>query len=283
VGGNYIMGLLLNDEKKLYILTWHDKLVMNTMSKNELQSDLLKTFHKDSIDSTIIKNHNMLREKTTSYSVVFSVTVEAVILFSSIFVSIPSVFAQGTTTSQNAGNPLAPQGKTNTVTSNTGNATSFSNINNNTKGAIVEKISDKGNYRVQIMWNQSSFSLPKKGFDMEIDFLNASAPLPSTKTIPPQDTAIKSEESTGASGTHVPVPSVIQPNVPVDSYDITIYSDHGKVLWNKIKQPVTGGRGLQTVKFTNGGYTGSMTIQINNIKSGTIQPNSVAFTAKSVG
>ena len=82
---------------------------------------------------------------------------------------------------------------------------------------------------------------------------------------------------------HVPVPSVIQPNVPVDSYDITIYSDHGKVLWNKVNQPVTGGRGLQTVKFTNGGYTGSMTIQITNIKSGTIQPNSVAFTAKSVG
>jgi hypothetical protein len=246
---------------------------MNTMSTNRLQSDLLKTFHKESIDSIIIKKHDMLREKTTSYSVIFSVIVTAAILFSSICVSIPSVFAQGTTTSQNAGNPLAPQGKTNTVTGNTGNATSFSNINNNTKGAIVEKISDKGNYRVQIMWNQSSLFLPKKGFDMEIDFLNASAPLPSTKTIPPQDTAIKSEESTGASGTHV----------PVDSYDITIYSDHGKVLWNKVNQPVTGGRGLQTVKFTNGGYTGSMTIQITNIKSGTIQPNSIAFTAKSVG
>src|SRR5437868_5507510 len=163
------MCLLLNDEKKLYILTWHDKLVMNTMSKNGLQSDLLKTFHKESIDSIIIKKHGMLREKTTSYSVVFSVIVVAVILFSSICVSIPSVFAQGTTTSQNAGNPLAPQGKTNTVTSNTGNATSFSNINNNTKGAIVEKISDKGNYRIQIMWNQSSLSLPKKGLDMEID------------------------------------------------------------------------------------------------------------------
>ena len=63
MGGNYIMGLLLNDEKKLYILTWHDKLVMNTMSKNGLQSELLKTFHKDSIDSTIIKNHNMLARK----------------------------------------------------------------------------------------------------------------------------------------------------------------------------------------------------------------------------
>src|SRR5919205_467352 len=243
---------------------------MNTMSTNRLHSNLLKTFHSESVDSIFIKNHDMLQEKTTSYGVIFCATIAAVILFSSICVSIPTVFAQGTTTSQNAGNPLAPQGKTNTVTGNTGNAATFSNINNNTKGAIVEKISDKGNYRVQIMWNQSSLSLPKKGFDMEIDFLNASAPLPSAKTIPPKDTGIKSEESTGASASHVPVPSVIQPNVPVDSYDITIYSDHGKVLWNKVNQPVTGGRGLQTVKFTNGGYTGSMTIQITNIKSGTI-------------
>ena len=35
-------------------------------------------------------------------------------------------------------------------------------------------------------------------------------------TIPPQDTAVKSEESTGASSSHVPVPSIVQPNVPVD-------------------------------------------------------------------
>ena len=34
------MGLLLNDGNKISILTWHDKLVMNTMSKNGLQSDL---------------------------------------------------------------------------------------------------------------------------------------------------------------------------------------------------------------------------------------------------
>lgn len=258
---------------------------MTTDSKNRSRSDALKTFNKESIDFRIIENHTPLLEKTSLHGVIFSMTIAAVILFSSICLLTQSVYAQGadSTTSQNAGNPLAPQGNTNTVPSNTGNAATFSNINNNTKGAIVEKISDKGNYRIQIMWNQSSFSLPKKGFDMEIDFLNASAPLPSAKTIPPQDTAIKSEESTGASGSHVPVPSVIQPNVPVDSYDITIYSDHGKVLWNKVNQPVTGGRGLQTIKFTNGGYTGPMTIQITKIKSGSIPLNSVTFTARAVG
>lgn len=258
---------------------------MTTDSKNRSRSDPSRTFKKESIDSRIIENHTPLLEKTALYSVIFSMIIVAVIFFSSICLLTQSVYAQavGSTTSQNAGNPLAPQGNTNTVPSNTGSAATFSNINNNTKGAIVEKISDKGNYRVQIMWNQSSFSLPKKGFDMEIDFLNASAPLPSAKTIPPQDTAVKSEESTGASGTHVPVPSIIQPNVPVDSYDITIYSDHGKVLWNKANQAPTGGRGLATVKFGNGGYTGPMTIQITNIKSGNIPPNSVTFSAKAGG
>jgi hypothetical protein len=258
---------------------------MKTRFGNRLHIGLSETFNKKSIDFTSVKNHALGRNKAALSCVLFSVMIVAVVaLFYSIWLPTPSVFAQGAATSSlNKENPLAPQGNTNTAATNNVNSATFANINNNTKGAIVEKVSDKGNYRVQIMWNQSSFSLSKKGFDMEIDFLNASAPLPSTKTIPPQDTAIKSEESTGASGSHVPVPSVIQPNVPVDSYDITIYSDHGKVLWNKVNQPVTGGRGLQTVKFTNGGYTGSMTIQITNIKSGTIQPNSVAFTAKSVG
>jgi hypothetical protein len=258
---------------------------MKTGLGNKFQSGLSEPFNKKSIDFTIVKSHVLGGEKAALSCLLFSVMIVAVIVLSySIWPSTPSVFAQGSaTTSQNKENPLAPQGNTNTAASNTGNSATFSNINNNTKGAIVEKISDKGNYRVQIMWNQSSLSLPKKGFDMEIDFLNASAPLPSAKTIPPKDTGIKSEESTGASSSHVPVPSVIQPNVAIDSYDITIYSDHGKVLWNKANQVPTGGRGLATVKFANGGYTGPMTIQISNIKSGNIPPNSVTFSAKAGG
>ncbi|HEY6882833.1 MAG TPA: hypothetical protein VI278_02220 [Nitrososphaeraceae archaeon] len=258
---------------------------MKTRFGNRLQSGLSETFNKKSIDFAIVKNHALGRDKAALSCVLFSVMIVAVIvLFYSIWLPTSSVFAQGAaSTSQNKENPLAPQGNTNTAAGNTGNSATFANINNNTKGAILEKVSDKGNYRVQIMWNQSSLSLPKKGFDMEIDFLNASAPLPSAKTIPPKDTGIKSEESTGASASHVPVPSVIQPNVPVDSYDITIYSDHGKVLWNKANQAATGGRGLATVKFGNGGYTGPMTIQITKIKSGNIPPNSVTFSAKAGG
>src|ERR687888_2148398 len=91
------------------------------------------------------------------------------------------------------------------------------------QGAILEKISDKGNYRVQIMLNRSSLMLPKQGFDMEIDFLNASAPLPTSKTVPQRETGIRSESPLGGSVNQVPTPSILQTTVPVDSYDIAIY------------------------------------------------------------
>jgi hypothetical protein len=163
------------------------------------------------------------------------------------------------------------------------------------QGMILEKISDKGNYRVQIMWNQlttlggsaipsgndkPSPTIPKQGFEMEIDFLNASAPLPTGKTVPQKESPIRSESPVGGSVNQMPTPSIIQTTVPVDSYDITIYSDDGQELWKKLDQPVTGGRGVQRVVFANSNYTGGITIQITNIKSGDIPPNAVTFTAR---
>jgi len=163
------------------------------------------------------------------------------------------------------------------------------------QGMILEKVSDKGNYRVQMMWNtltsqggnampsgnaKPSPTIPKQGFEMEIDFLNASAPLPTGKTVPQKESSIKSESPVGASLNQIPTPSIIKTTVPVDSYDITIYSDDGKELWKKLNQPVTAGRGVQRVIFENSNYTGGVTIQITNIKSGDIPPNAVSFTAQ---
>jgi hypothetical protein len=185
------------------------------------------------------------------------------LLCSSLLVSYPSVLAQ----------------------TNGGVATQ----NQGAQGGILEKISDKGNYRVQILWNQltslggsaiPSPAVPKQGFEMEIDFLNASAPLPTTKTVPQKQTGIRSETSVGEGVNRIPAPSIIQTTVPVDSYDITIYTDHGQELWKKLNQPVTGGRGVQRVIFENSDYSGGITIQITNIKSGDIQPNAVTFTAR---
>jgi hypothetical protein len=185
------------------------------------------------------------------------------LLCSSLLVSYPSVLAQ----------------------TNGGVATQ----NQGAQGGILEKISDKGNYRVQILWHQltslggsaiPSPGIPKQGFEMEIDFLNASAPLPTAKTVPQKETGIRSESPVGGSVNQIPTPSIIQTTVPVDSYDITIYTDHGQELWKKLNQPVTGGRGVQRVIFENSDYSGGITIQITNIKSGDIPPNAVTFTAR---
>jgi hypothetical protein len=52
----------------------------------------------------------------------------------------------------------------------------------------------------------------------------------------------------------------------VNSFDMTIYDNHGKVLWNKLHQPVTGQKEIEQVVFPNG-YAENITILMHNIKS----------------
>jgi len=228
---------------------------MKDKSIVKLQSAKARKICQKINDFTLLKRcSNTLLFSITSCSVLF------LLLILSVSISYHIALAQGGAITQNGQQPMVSQG-------------------NATAGALLEKISDKGNYRVQVMWNESSHFLSKKGFDMEIDFLNASAPLPTTNTVPQKESNLKGESSLGAS--RPSVPASIQPTVPVDSYDITIYSNQGKVLWKKLNQPVTGGRGLERIAFVNG-YIGDITIQITNIKSGSIPPNSVTFTARVV-
>jgi hypothetical protein len=229
---------------------------MKDKSIVKLQSAKARKICQKINDFTLLKRcTNTLLFSIISCSVLF------LLLILSVSISYNLALAQGGAITQNGQQPILSQG-------------------NATAGALLEKVSDKGNYRVQIMWNESSLFLSKKGFDMEIDFLNASAPLPTTNTVPQKESNLKGESSIGAS--RPSVPTSIQPTVPVDSYDITIYSNQGKVLWKKLNQPVTGGRGLERIAFVNG-YIGDITIQITNIKSGSIPPNSVTFTARVVG
>jgi hypothetical protein len=60
---------------------------------------------------------------------------------------------------------------------------------------------------------------------------------------------------------------------------MTIYSQSGKVLWNKTNQPVTARRATEAISFNNS-YSGSITILINNIKIGSVATDSVKFTSK---
>ena len=228
---------------------------MKDKSIVKLQSAKARKICQKINDFTLLKRcTNTLLFSITSCSVLF------LLLVLSVSISYHLALAQGGAITQNGQQPMVSQG-------------------NATAGALLEKVSDKGNYRVQVMWNESSLFLSKKGFDMEIDFLNASAPLPTTNTVPQKESNLKGESSLGSS--RPSVPASIQPTVPVDSYDITIYSNQGKVLWKKLNQPVSGGRGLERVALVNG-YIGDITIQITNIKSGSIPPNSVTFTARVV-
>jgi hypothetical protein len=135
---------------------------------------------------------------------------------------------------------------------------------------VLEKLSDKGTYLVQLRWSQPPSLLPEDGFDMEIVFLNASAPRATTQTFPTTET--NQSESVGSTG--YTDPSLIERMVPIKSYDIAIYSDDGRELWKKENQAVQGGRAFERVTLEEP-YTGNITISIRDIEgagglSGTI-------------
>jgi hypothetical protein len=137
---------------------------------------------------------------------------------------------------------------------------------------VLEKISDNGTYRVQIRWGQPPSLLPENGFDMEIVFLNASAPPATLQTFPTTETNETSASTMGSTG--YTDPSLIERMVPIQSYDMTVYSDDGRELWKKENQAVQGGRAYERVTLEQP-YTGNITISIQNIKgtgglSGTI-------------
>jgi hypothetical protein len=132
---------------------------------------------------------------------------------------------------------------------------------------MITNISSNGNYKVQLSFNSpiSMQSLPKNGFSPSITFLNATAP-PATSNTIPNRAAQAGVTTVGGSGTQYNVPGSIQRLASMSSFDMTIHDNHGKVLWNKVNQPVTGGKNsqLEQVVFPNG-YTGNITIVIRNL------------------
>jgi hypothetical protein len=134
--------------------------------------------------------------------------------------------------------------------------TSISNINPKTTttanatatGNIIEKLSDKGMYRVQLRSNESFNFLPKNGFNIQMLFLNASR------------TSAQSSTTT----------SQMKQLVPVSGFDMTIYSNNGKVLWQKTNQTINAATAFENVTLTNGGYIGGITIQVTNIKPSSV-------------
>jgi hypothetical protein len=128
---------------------------------------------------------------------------------------------------------------------------------------VLEKISDKGIYNVQLKWPQTVDDA-QNALQVEIVFVNASAPLPTNNTIP-QGQGNATEGGPEASLT---VPESIGPEpLPVESYDMALYTPNGSKLWEKQDQAGLGGRGTQRIVLESD-YRGPVTVQISDIRPG---------------
>jgi hypothetical protein len=128
---------------------------------------------------------------------------------------------------------------------------------------VLEKISDKGIYNVQLKWPET-IDDAQNALQVEIVFVNASAPLPTNNTIPER------EGNATGSGTEagLTVPESIggEP-LPVESYDMIIYTPDGNKLWEQLDQPGLGGRGTQRIVLESD-YRGPVTVEVSDIRPG---------------
>ena len=128
---------------------------------------------------------------------------------------------------------------------NTNSKTATSNIADGMN--VIERLSDKGKYKIQLRSNESFKSLPKKEFEMQIVFLNTT------------------KGSTQYNNNNT-ISQIKQILLPINGFDITIYSNNGKVLWQKTNQTINTATAFENVTFANGDYGGDITIQLTKIK-----------------
>src|SRR5919107_2685352 len=128
---------------------------------------------------------------------------------------------------------------------------------------VLEQISEKGIYRVELKWPQTITDV-EDALQVEIVFNNASAPMPTSNTIPQREDNFTDSGIEDART----VPEVLggEP-MQVESYDMAIYTPDGRKLWEQLDQPGQGGRGTQRIELDSN-YTGPVTIDISNITPG---------------
>jgi hypothetical protein len=147
---------------------------------------------------------------------------------------------------------------------------------------VLVQISEKGIYRVELKWPQT-ISDVEDALQVEIVFNNASAPMPTSATIPQRE----SNETGSGTEAGLTVPEVLggEP-MRVESYDMAIYTPDGRKLWEQLDQPGQGGRATQRIELDSN-YTGPVSIDISDIRQGggdeaagaTDMTDSVTFTA----
>jgi len=128
---------------------------------------------------------------------------------------------------------------------------------------VLEQVSEKGIYRVQLKWPQVGPDA-QHALQVEIDFLNATSPVGTNATVPHSESNFSRGSGTR---TGLTVPNILDSPLAVKSYDMIVSSSDGKELWKKTDQPGLGGRGTQRI-ILNTNYTGPVTIDIKNIQPG---------------
>lgn len=147
---------------------------------------------------------------------------------------------------------------------------STENQTSSPKLPILTEVSDKGIYKVELRWSspadiQSPAILSKDGFDIELLFLNATSAETTPQTMQGNNSNLTMDFQRSVTS-EVSNLSTIEPIVPVDSFDITIYDDKGNELWNKMDQTLTAGRAPMRVML-DPNYSGAITITVSDIKS----------------
>ncbi len=132
----------------------------------------------------------------------------------------------------------------------------------NVSSAELNELSKNGNYMVSLRYN----NLSPDGFDVEVFFQDPRIQQGTNETVE-QKWTNNSGQSPNDRGLYVD-PSIIQYAKPATSYDMTIYDDSGKVIWQKANQPVYSARGFERIVFEQE-YSGPISIEINNIKQDT--------------
>jgi hypothetical protein len=128
---------------------------------------------------------------------------------------------------------------------------------------VLQQVSEKGIYLVELKW-PLTYTDPENSLQVELVFNNASAPPPTSDTIP------QTEDNLTGSGIEDArtVPAILggEP-MHVESYDMAIFTPDGRKLWEQLDQPGQGGRATQRIELDSN-YTGPVTVRISDIRPG---------------
>ncbi len=132
-----------------------------------------------------------------------------------------------------------------------------------TDAPVLQQTSEKGIYLVELKW-PLTYTDAENSLQVELVFNNASAPPPTSDTIPQTEDNFT---DSGVEDTRT-VPEILggEP-MHVESYDMAIFTPDGRKLWEQLDQPGQGGRGTQRIELDSN-YTGPVTVHVSDIRPG---------------